>query len=90
MNVVKLDEYTYELIDVALNEDYDHSLIKFTFNRPDDADLFDIVNEVNQCQLVHVNGRYFKCIKYEMMEIDITMGVELRLYLIEEFMKDGV
>lgn len=77
MKLVKLDEYTYDIIDVY--EDLTILLIDLDSER--DASYFDIVSELSMTRRVFVDGRHFICKNYIMEAHSAQGGATLKLYL---------
>ena len=85
MDIVKLDCYEYEILDVRNSEGRAvMTLLYITVDSTIDPSIFDITNALSISNNVHVDGRYFTCKDYEIKEHDpIRGGPVLELYLKE-------
>lgn len=77
MKLVKLDEYSYDIVDVY--EDLTILLIELDSTR--DASYHDIASELSMTRRVFVDGRHFTCENYIMEAHSSQGGATLKLYL---------
>lgn len=92
MELVKLDEYEYDIVDVMDDQDeYLYTVLSMTFDDAIDPLMYDVVSELMNCRGVYVDGRVFKWTDYTLQEEYKTAEtIKLMLYLVEDKRKEGV
>lgn len=85
MDIVKLDSYEYDLIDIHTDKGIVKTILYITVDSAIDPSIYDIVNELSVSRRVHVNGRYFTCQDYNVEDHNPSRGgAVLTLYLKED------